>query len=944
MTSPPTLTLKLFAQRLVESRLMTTDEILAFRQAFPPDARPATADAMAAALVAQRKLTPYQVGCLMEGRTDCLVLGNNVILDKIGEGGMGEVLKARHRHMRRVVCVKILRPNLVHSESAVKRFRREWEAAAQLSHPNIVTAFDAAEERGVHYLVMEFVDGPNLGVRAKGRGLPWQQVVDYVTQAARGLDYAHSRGVIHRDIKPGNLLLDASGVVKILDLGLARFEAGGEERPTDMVGAEGEHLTRDNQIVGTVEYMSPEQADDSVEVDRRADIYSLGCTLHCLLIGRAPYRADAPLKVLMAHRVREIPSLRAERPEIPERLEAVYRRMMAKRPDERYQTMAEVIADLAPLLPAGAQEAARDSERRVEPRSETSSGVSPTRTLTLERPAPLERSGGAEGSGGRESSGDSDAIDSAPAAPLRDPQAAGASRAGRHPAVGIDLGTTFSVVAHLDSGGRPQAIVNSEGDVTTPSVVLFDGDEVVVGKEAVKAMAIEMENIADCSKRELGRRSFHKALRGREYPPEVLEAMILNKLRVDAQRVIGPFTKVVVTVPAYFDETRRKQTQDAGYMAGFEVMDIINEPTAAALTFAYQRGALQPDSRFESVERVLVYDLGGGTFDVTVMEIRGREFVTLATDGDVQLGGRDWDQRLIDYAAELFMKAHGVDPRREPNALGRLWRDCEDARRTLSARQKTQIVCDFQGRSLKVEVTRQLLQELTFDLLERTAFTTRQTMQAAGLEFSQLDRLLLVGGATRMPAVGEMLRKLTGREPDNSVAPDEAVAQGAALQAGLLLAKHHGEPPQFKIRNVNSHSLGVVGTDKKTGRRQNAIVIPRNTPLPAEARRVFLTQKPGQTSLLLQIVEGESTAAEECAPIGRCTIRGLPPNLPERTPVEVRFHYAENGRLTVTVQVAGASRPLAQEIVREHALAAAEMDEWRRRICDLPAPLSGRPT
>lgn len=932
MTAP--LTLKQFAQRLVESRLMTTDEILSFRQTFVAASRPNTTEDMVRELLAQRKLTPYQVSCLLEGRYEFLVLGNNVILEKIAEGGMGEVLKARHRRMRRLVCVKILRPNLVNAETAIRRFQREWEAAAQLSHPNIVTAYDASEEGGIHYLVMELVNGPDLGSRVNQEGpLPIAEAVNYVLQAARGLEFAHAKGIIHRDIKPSNLLLDSSGVIKISDMGLARFDDAGDlQHSPESQGKTEEHLTRDNQIVGTVEYMSPEQADDTMEVDGRADIYSLGCTLYCLVVGKAPYRGDAPLKVLMAHRTREIPSLRAARPDVPELLDAIYHRMVAKRPEHRFRSMTELIAHLTPLLGKG--------EEHVIPAftPPPSREMPPTRAMTLQRPV----GGTITESMDRGSTAESDVLDSAPATPpLRDPGVSTTSRVGRHPAVGIDLGTTYSVVATLDNLGRPQVLANTEGDATTPSVVLFDAQEVVVGKEAVKAMSIEMENIAECSKRELGKRSYHKALAGSEYPPEVLEAFILNKLRLDAQRVIGPFSKVVITVPAYFDETRRKQTQDAGYMAGFDVMDIVNEPTAAALTFAYQRGTLQPDSRADQVERVLVYDLGGGTFDVTVMEIHGREFVTLATDGDVLLGGRDWDQRLMDYVAEQFVRQNGLDPREEANMVGRLWRDCEDARRTLSARQKTHIVCDFHGKSLKVEVTRTLLQELTFDLLERTAFTTRQAMQASGLEFGQLDRVLLVGGATRMPAVVEMLRKLTGHEPNNSVAPDEAVAQGAALHAGLLLAKHHGDPPAFQIRNVNSHSLGVVGTDKATGRRQNAIIIPRNTPLPAEARRIFRTQKPGQTSLLLQIVEGESALADECASIGRCTIRDLPPNLPAQTPVEVRFHYAENGRLTLEVHVAGAAQPLQQEIVRENVLSDLDRARWRQKICGLPAPVKG---
>jgi len=514
------------------------------------------------------------------------------------------------------------------------------------------------------------------------------------------------------------------------------------------------------------------------------------------------------------------------------------------------------------------------------------------------------------------------------------------STARKHPAVGIDLGTTFSAVARLDDMGRPHTLINAEGDKITPSVVFFEGDNVVVGKEAVKAMATDAVDVAECAKRELGQRVFPRFLGGRQYPPEALQAWILNKMRADSQKLIGDYSKVVVTVPAYFDETRRKGTQDAGYIAGFEVMDIINEPTAAAVAFGFEKGFLNLERPEENPARnILVYDLGGGTFDVTVMQIVGRDFNALATDGDVQLGGRDWDQRLVDFVAEEFIRKFGVDPREDPNAQGRLWRECEDAKRTLSARLKTQIGCDYRGHAVRVEVTRQQFEDMTRDLLDRTTFTTRQTLQAAGLNWNDLDRILLVGGSTRMPAVPAMLRALSGKEPDASVSPDEAVAHGAALHAGILLDLYEGRSPNFKIRNVNSHSLGVVATDTSTRRQRNAILIPRNTPLPVTARRVFKTQKANQQSILVQIVEGESAAPDDCSKLGKCVVRNLPPNLPGQTPIEVRFRYEENGRLTVVVAVQGSGAVLKHELTRENSLTQDQLDSWRRYISGMePAP------
>jgi molecular chaperone DnaK len=499
------------------------------------------------------------------------------------------------------------------------------------------------------------------------------------------------------------------------------------------------------------------------------------------------------------------------------------------------------------------------------------------------------------------------------------------------PAVGIDLGTTFSVICKLDETGAPSTLVNAEGDRITPSVVLFDGEEVIVGREALKGFATEAEKVAECSKRDMGYRVFHKVLENKQYPPEVIEAFILNKLRLDAQSQIGSFSKVVITVPAYFDEVRRKATQDAGYIAGFEVLDIINEPTAAALAFSFQHGYMDGSNGNKS-ERILVYDLGGGTFDVTVMEVRGNECVALSTDGDVRLGGWDWDQRLVDLVAEGFIRQFYVDPREDPRTAGKLWRECEEAKRTLSARQKATVPCDYRGFSGQIEVTRQQFEEATQDLLDRTRFTSCQALKAANLEWDGIDRILLVGGSTRMPMVKAMIKQISGKEADASVAADEAVAQGAAIHAGHMLAKAQGQPQSYTIKNVNSHSLGVVGTDPLTRRKRNGILIPRNTTLPVTAKRTFRTQRAQQRSILVQVVEGESASPDDCTHIGRCTVSKLPADLPVGSPIDVLFHYQPDGRLKVRVSLPNTDTQVETEFARENSLSKEHLDGWRRYI------------
>lgn len=337
-------TVECFIEGLIRSGLMAADEVHAVMVTLPPEMQPITTNSLAVELVRRGRLTKYQAGRVAAGKIEGLVLDKYVIQDKIGEGGMGEVFVAEHSRMKRPVVVKILPPAATQSEYYLRRFQREVEAAAQLTHPNVVIAFDADEHNGIYYLVMEFVDGQPLGHLVATRGaMPVKQAVSCILQAARGLEYAHSKGIIHRDIKPNNLLLDTEGVVKILDMGLARFDDG---RQTI---AAGDELTQQNQIVGTIEYMAPEQVDDSSLADRRSDIYSLGCTLFRLLTKRPSYQGNTLVETLIAHRTLPTPQIRAGCPSAPESLQTIFDRMLAVDPADRYQSVADLIADLEPV-------------------------------------------------------------------------------------------------------------------------------------------------------------------------------------------------------------------------------------------------------------------------------------------------------------------------------------------------------------------------------------------------------------------------------------------------------------------------------------------------------------------------------------------------------------------------------------------------------------------
>ncbi len=377
--------LEQFQQQISASGLMSTEELAVWIDQLPADSRPQDSRQLARELVLQKKLTAFQAQQIYAGKGRSLVLGNYVILDKLGQGGMGMVLKAQHQRMKRTVALKVLSPKVVQSPDALRRFQREVEAAARLEHPNIVTAHDADEAAGIHFLVMQYVEGSDLSALVRQHGpLPVDRAVDCILQAARGLQYAHEHGVVHRDIKPANLLLDSQGTVKVLDMGLARL---------DSAGAHQDQLTGTGQVMGTVDYMAPEQAIDTKHADTRADIYSLGVTLWYLLTGRAIYMGETPVEKIMAHQSKPIPSLCDACPNVTPALDVVFRRMVAKKPAERYQSMAELIVDLEPLctdeatmtkLPAVSEDSKLESFlRRVGP-----SAASARRSRTSTQPAP----------------------------------------------------------------------------------------------------------------------------------------------------------------------------------------------------------------------------------------------------------------------------------------------------------------------------------------------------------------------------------------------------------------------------------------------------------------------------------------------------------------------------------------------------------------------------
>ena len=498
--------------------------------------------------------------------------------------------------------------------------------------------------------------------------------------------------------------------------------------------------------------------------------------------------------------------------------------------------------------------------------------------------------------------------------------------------VGIDLGTTFSAVAHIDNEGRPLTIINSEGELTTPSAVFFDHDAVIVGTEATIAGESDTDRLARNAKRDMGGARYRKKIRDCFLPPEVIQSLILKRLKSDAELKLGEFTKAVITVPAYFNEPRRKATQDAGELAGIDVIDIINEPTAAALAYGVQQGFLNARGAAKEVERVLVYDLGGGTFDVTLMEIKNSHFRTIATAGDVYLGGIDWDHRIFDFAMKEFETKHQISFADDNSLKEKLMNQCIRAKASLSARSQTIIRIEHKGERFKIEITRGQFEELTKDLLERTKLTTERLLRDAKTDWSSVTKLLLVGGSTRMPMVAKMLEKTSGLKVDRTLSPDECVAHGAAIYADILMKFGQEAGTGISIKNVNSHDLGVLGIDSKTQTQRRKIVIPRNHSLPTKAARKFLTAKDGQTQIVVRVIEGGTDTGQGATLIGKCIVQDLPAGIKQGTEVVVSFNYLNSGRIDVVAEIPELKISADTAINRADGMTRADILSWKEKL------------
>lgn len=507
-------------------------------------------------------------------------------------------------------------------------------------------------------------------------------------------------------------------------------------------------------------------------------------------------------------------------------------------------------------------------------------------------------------------------------------------------AVGIDLGTTYSCIAHLNDHGEPVTIPNRDGELCTPSVVMFEGDHVTVGTEAMRNSIRYPDRVVMHAKRYMGNASHSWIVGGKSYTPIDISTYILKQLLQDAQERIGPIERAVVTVPAQFSDLQRQATAEAGRRAGLKHVDIINEPVAASLCFVLGAEGIW-FTELASSQMIMVVDLGGGTFDLSLVRYEKNAVRVVASGGDLHLGGIDWNNRLEKAISKQFQQEFKADPSQDRESKQALAVEVEQAKRSLSVRPRAALTCQHAGHRKTYQVELEQFERLTKPLVDRMEELTKQLLAENKMGWAKVDVVLTTGGASRMPMVRQMLKGLSGRTLNTSLSPDQSIAHGATYYAGMLITNSAfaqsilnpaaaARLAQFKQHSVNARALGILVRDSQHNERLPHYLLPPNSPLPVEVKQMVGTVSPNQRRANVHVVESGTAADAHWVELGTCLIDPLPPGLPEETEIEVTIRYDEQARVHVSAKVLKTGQEARAEIVRPENLLVSALSEETR--------------
>ncbi|KAA5540254.1 Hsp70 family protein [Roseiconus nitratireducens] len=819
-------------------------------------------------------------------------IGEYRVKNLIGSGGMGQVYLAEHIRMQRQVALKVLRSDRMSDDASVERFYDEVRAASRVLHPNVVTAFDAGEFEGIHFLVMEYVDGVTLTrLVAKNGPLSPGMAASIIRQAALGLLHAHRAGIVHRDVKPGNIIQAKDGTIKVLDLGLAQISNvlwSDDGRELGRIQDPDSRHKRKGKLIGTLSYMSPEQLESPDDADPRSDIYALGAVLFFLLTGRPPFQGEY-LDQVYGHRHGEIPDLMQFRGDVDWGMANILRRMMAKRLSERYASLDEVIDDLRPYV-EDAQAPTWLSEY-------------------VSRQAPVDVS---------TMSGGSTAITNLPL-------------------VGIDLGMTYAAVAESISGvGIRNMPAGEDGQPLFRMAIATDEGHLQFDTAANQMRLTRPRQVAHCLPMYIGKDFVQREVGGRKCPPEVLLAIAIRKVVANAWPD-RPIPKLAaIAVPSSYDQFHRRSIKQAARIAGIDSMRLVDRSVAAVQSLLLENDSASLDDHdavdLADSDTVLFLGLTGQASEVALIRRESMQLTQLATDGHWHTGMLAWQQRLVELAASGFRSAYRFDPSKSSLVASRLQVSCERALKSLLLLPQVTITIDRDGQPLSIVVCREEWLERCHDLIQGLQRSMQLVCKLANVRPTQIDECVTLGPLLGIPAVRHKLLKHLRRNLHVRQVDRSEVARGAAacLTAELPQRSDMLTPP----RCVSSQTIGIV-VEGTGGRRKILPIIPRGTILPARTNRK-LTIARNRDSMTLSVVESSGVRGDNWHSLGRYEFevdKGSSNQL-KRTRL-IGFELNVDGLLSVRAQTPGTPESKRLPIIPASLLQAEGEAEWIRWMSNL---------